>query len=588
MLARARKPVLAPSMLDGHVPAPTGGLNTVDGGSRMPATDCIQLYNLTPAEYGLRSRLGSREWWTGLSVETSQKDVRETFYYHGSAKDGSKNRLFVTCPRGIYDATTSRAAWSASTAYEIGDVVVNDDGKVYTCDTDGTSASSGGPTGIGANIADGTTRWDYTTTTKVLAFSTTSGDAGRGIFHSFITSAGYFLAYCDEENGYQLYTESTDTWAAGSLTGATPANMVFVGSWKHRLAFVEKDTGTVHFLPVGAISGVVDTVSATFGAKPRHGGDLVGIYNWTLDGGVGIDDHLVFVFRGGDVAVYQGTNPTSASTFAIRGVWFAGAIPKGRHVVLDSGGDLLILTKNGVRPLSLLVNGGGEGLGQYTTKKISNLFNSLMLSKSSIHGWSMHIHPEDNALMVTHPTTDGANTEQLVMSLATGGWSRYRDLPMYSAAAGGGKLYFGSVDGKVYINDGYIDGVTLADPNAYTAIQWSMLTGFTNLGNARQKQIQFIRPTILSEDASPSFSVGAKYKYNFTELDPVSGAVLGGDEWDSGLWDAALWSGEYQASQEVRGAVGMGVDMAIAARGTATSRTVVVGFDVGYTEGGFL
>jgi hypothetical protein len=114
------------------------------------------------------------------------------------------------------------------------------------------------------------------------------------------------------------------------------------------------------------------------------------------------------------------------------------------------------------------------------------------------------------------------------------------------------------------------------------------LTSFSNLGNARQKQIQMIRPTILSEDASPSYSVAARYKYNFNELDTVSGAVLGGDEWDAGVWDTALWSGEYVASHEARGAVGMGVDMAIAARGTATSRTVLVGFDVAYTEGGFL
>jgi hypothetical protein len=56
------------------------------------------------------------------------------------------------------------AAWQASTAYAIGDVVSNDGDKVYTCDTAGTSAGSGGPTGTGANITDGSARWDYTRT----------------------------------------------------------------------------------------------------------------------------------------------------------------------------------------------------------------------------------------------------------------------------------------------------------------------------------------------------------------------------------------------------------------------------------------
>lgn len=61
---------------------------------------------------------------------------------------------------GIY--TEARAvAWTASTAYEIGDIVSNDTGKLYTCVTAGTSAGSGGPTGTTAAITDGTAVWDY-------------------------------------------------------------------------------------------------------------------------------------------------------------------------------------------------------------------------------------------------------------------------------------------------------------------------------------------------------------------------------------------------------------------------------------------
>lgn len=52
-------------------------------------------------------------------------------------------------------------AWIASTAYSVGDYVTNDSGKLYVCDTAGTSAASGGPTGTTANITDGTAQWDY-------------------------------------------------------------------------------------------------------------------------------------------------------------------------------------------------------------------------------------------------------------------------------------------------------------------------------------------------------------------------------------------------------------------------------------------
>ena len=66
---------------------------------------------------------------------------------------------FTTTP-----SVESDTAWQASTAYAVGDVVKNDGDKVYTCDTAGTSAGSGGPTGTGANITDGSARWDYTRT----------------------------------------------------------------------------------------------------------------------------------------------------------------------------------------------------------------------------------------------------------------------------------------------------------------------------------------------------------------------------------------------------------------------------------------
>lgn len=61
---------------------------------------------------------------------------------------------------GIY-AEYRSSAWTASTAYELGDIVSNDSGKLYRCVSAGTSASSGGPTGTSTGITDGTATWDY-------------------------------------------------------------------------------------------------------------------------------------------------------------------------------------------------------------------------------------------------------------------------------------------------------------------------------------------------------------------------------------------------------------------------------------------
>lgn len=54
-------------------------------------------------------------------------------------------------------------AWTISTAYVVGDHAVNDTSpvKIYICTTGGTSAGSGGPTGTGTGISDGSVVWDY-------------------------------------------------------------------------------------------------------------------------------------------------------------------------------------------------------------------------------------------------------------------------------------------------------------------------------------------------------------------------------------------------------------------------------------------
>lgn len=52
------------------------------------------------------------------------------------------------------------AIWVALTAYTLGQYRVNGS-NMYKCSQAGTSAASGGPTGTGTNITDGTAKWDY-------------------------------------------------------------------------------------------------------------------------------------------------------------------------------------------------------------------------------------------------------------------------------------------------------------------------------------------------------------------------------------------------------------------------------------------
>jgi hypothetical protein len=61
--------------------------------------------------------------------------------------------------------------WQASTAYVVGQHAANG-GNAYRCTTAGTSASSGGPTGTGGSISDGTVVWAYIAPVDMLVDNT--------------------------------------------------------------------------------------------------------------------------------------------------------------------------------------------------------------------------------------------------------------------------------------------------------------------------------------------------------------------------------------------------------------------------------
>lgn len=84
-------------------------------------------------------------------------------------------------------ASANTLAWTANTLVYVGQVRQNDSGKAYVCITQGTTANSGGPTGTGSGIVDGTAHWDYVTSTltgnvlKIQAFLTEPAQAWGGV-----------------------------------------------------------------------------------------------------------------------------------------------------------------------------------------------------------------------------------------------------------------------------------------------------------------------------------------------------------------------------------------------------------------------
>lgn len=609
-------PVLAPKAIKRNtvetavLPAPIGGFNTMDVGPRMPELDAIYIYNLIAAEYGLRSRLGYREWCTNLSG-SSGDGVRTIVPFSGNAKNGVDDKLFATTNEGIWDVTASSATppqvvtfantfldagrgistvastaggrflvycdeenglyvytpisaswtqvaagvtelWAPTTTYLVGDQIVNG-GNVYVVTIAGVSAASGGPSGTGTGITDGTVTWNFVSAAPTGVIGTSLADQQAGLT-------------------------------------ADPAKFVFCVVWKNRLWFVEKDTSRAWYLDVNAIYGTA--TSFDFGVRMQKGGPLVGLYNWSYDGGSGLETLLVGISSAGDIVIYHGTDPSSIETFGLRGTWSVGGVPSGRRIATDYGGDVLVTSSLGVVPLSKLVVGAAvEDRAIYATAKIANFYSRLVQLRRGLPGWAIHIHPTDNALMLLVPALAGGPTEPLVMAMATRGWSQYRDLPIMCGESWNGEFYFGTNDGRVAWNTDYIDavpigGAVLTETSTISPIEWSVLTAFRNLDNSRVKRVHMMRPTVLSGSSRPVVKCFARYNYNFVEPIVTSGTPSGG--WGSAIWDDAEWGAEYTVGQPIQGGIGLGRDVAIAVRGSATSRTTLVSIDVFFEQGGLL
>ncbi|HET9570883.1 MAG TPA: T9SS type A sorting domain-containing protein [Bacteroidales bacterium] len=134
--------------------------------------------------------------WNYVAVAAVWNYVADVPTCHAVVSGGKVTSIVVDnasagyYPNGASFASLSIDApypsWVLSTAYNVGDIR-SIGGKAYTCTVAGTSAATGGPTGSGTNIVDGTVTWDY-----LSDVTTASYGALMAVDNVVITSAGSY------------------------------------------------------------------------------------------------------------------------------------------------------------------------------------------------------------------------------------------------------------------------------------------------------------------------------------------------------------------------------------------------------------
>jgi len=528
-------------------PAPYNGIDARIALATGDSTHCIYAFNMVPSEYGMRLRKGYREYQIDIGGQFSF-GVRTIIPFDAVDQDVLSNKLFVTTNEGIFDVT-----------------------------------GAGG------------------TPSQVLAFSDiNSPGSGYGIYVHFTgQDEKDVMFYADSVNGLFEYDVDGDSWAqATGITGPDVTNIRFICVHKNRIWLIEEDTNYAWYLPTFQLAGTAEQFY--FGSKFENGGNLAGLYSWSIDGGAGNDDFLVAVSRAGDVLVYGGNNPDDVDDWVLRGSYYIGEVPIGPSFGSVHGGDLYLLSIYGLNSMGDLLQGVNSAAlfnSSDTTSpsaKISEVIKTKLARTVSEYGWSIRRTPSESALLIRAPEEPGRDVIQYFYKITKAAWGYWRDVPMIGFDTWNGSVVFGTEDNRVCLMDVSADNILLSPPPQPEIngdpIVFAVLTSYWDLNTpGLYKRVKWIRPDFVS-NAPPSVATAARYDYDLNEnVFPVNPAQSGTSAglWDVGLWDQALWgSGFGQNFAPILGSWGMGRYVAVSMRGETREETFFIGWDVLFDSGG--
>lgn len=306
---------------------------------------------------------------------------------------------------------------------------------------------------------------------------------------------------------------AVDNLSVPALTGVTSTGLITGMVFKGRLILGEINTMKFWYLASGAVGGALTAFDLTTYAS--RGGYLVAMGNWTYDGGSGQDDRAVFVTSEGEVIVYEGTDPGVAANWARVGTYYFGK-PLGRRCLCKYGGDLLVLTQNGIIELSKALTGVVNESQFKLSDKIRKSYTESAISYGSVFGWEATIYPKENSLVVNIPNSEDGVHYQYVMNLTTKAWCRFTDWPAETFTIYNDQLYFAvsTKTVRAWARDRVADYTN-------TGISSLCAPAFTDFGVAEKKHILGVAITANSPVGSSNGQMEA-----FSDFSTI--AVTGG------------------------------------------------------------
>ena len=347
-----------------------------------------------------------------------------------------------------------------------------------------------------------------------------------------------------------------------AITGINSNKFIHVNLFKNRLYFTEEGSMRVWYLPVNSIAG--EATQLDFGGIARNGGYIQAMATWTIDAGQGADDYAVFVTNMGECIVYNGTNPDSADTWALKGVWQLGYI-FARRCFYKFAGDVLLLTQDGLVPLASALQSSRLDPRVNLTDKIYYAISQAATLYGINFGWQMAYYASQNMLIINVPFNTGP--QQFVMNTISKAWASFSGINAQCWELSNDQMYFGGTGYIGHFWNAYSDDGNNINAEAQQAYSYFDARG-------QLKRFTMIRPIFQTDNGIPSVLVGINVDFDTqNNLGSVSfnaqNAQIG--SWDNAIWDESQWGGALSITKSWQGVTGIGysggVAMKIASQG---------------------
>ena len=546
------------SAVTASMASPIGGWNARDSLAEMNPLDAVQLINWFPTPSDLTLRKGYSKHSTGITGA-----VNSLMNYAGT----TGQKLFAVAGTTIYEATSSPAT------------------SVFTVSNSKFQhvmmSTAGGDFLVACNGADPTLLYNGTSWLKIASTTTaqtissithvsTTATLTTAAAHGLVTGNQVTITGATESNynGTYIITVTSGTtftyvmasapasdasvvgaYTSLGITGVDSSTFINVNLFKNRLWFTQKDTMKIWYLPVDSVGGAA--VAIDFGGIARMGGYLQAMGTWTLDAGQGADDYAVFVTNMGEIMVYNGTDPTTAETWALKGVWQLGQT-FARRCFFKWQGDLLLLTQDGLVPLASALQSSRLDPRVNLTDKIYYAVSQAATDYSTYFGWQINYFASENMLILNIPY--GSGTDQYVMHTITKSWAKFTGFNANCFEVHNDRMYFGGAGfvGKFYhTNSDAGTNITATVQQAYSYFE----------SRGQLKRFTMIRPIFLTSGGVPAIAAGVNIDFdtqNVTGAVTFNPATVVAGTWDVSKRDDANWGGGLQVNKIWQGVTGLG------------------------------